>query len=213
MLITLTIKLINNNYNIFDYLIFYIDLYFIELPSIIGQFTFSMIILKSILNLKQLNDNNLNDLTIKNIFDEYNKYYIKFEKEYNIWFIIMFIKILSIFGFYWLYFTNYGNYFHFDPIYGVLFCIFNGIILIEYIYISNYIYNEYNKLKDKLILMGQNKHIDNDNDNFKYLYLLKFISNKQIIVNFIKNNVTSIENAISYLVIGLLAAFIANQII
>eukprot|EP01083_Nonionella_stella_P042747 115419_1 len=209
-----TLEVINGKDSVTQYLLFHIDMCFTEIPTMIAQFTLTVILLHSTLHLDTIRACILteDEIIYSEINGVYKRYYDAFMKDYRIWFVIMNVKILSIALWFWITITNYKIAFTVAPVAGISWSIWNAIIVIEYIYSSNQVTTRYHQFKHELSLIGHDDFMS-PMDYCQYLYLLYSVSNNKLCVTFIKESEVSVKNAVIYVVMFAFCMLITYQIL
>ena len=218
-----SVELANGTDTVYQYILFYIDQYFTEIPSIIAQFTVTVILLRSSLNLKQITskltanidveDDNGNQLiSFVDMNEEYKLYIDEFNKEYKLWSVIMIFKTLSILLWYWINVTTFKRSFIDNPVGGIFWFLWNGMLLIEYIYSSNVLTTTYHEFINRLNGFGFEYNMSESNDFCSYLYLLQYASNNKLVATFVQNKEISIKNAVVYTFIFVFCMLVTYQI-
>ena len=209
----------------FEYILVYFDFYCIEIPSTIGIFTLSLIYLDLELWLKNMNklllpkegnsvviDNDTVKVNVKtqeslNFYDIMIEYKAKYDefKEINHWFNwIVSMKICSNLFWFWY---NINRFKSNDKIYAsVLYCTWNSIIIIEFVYTGNKVNNMYDILKNNVNTYRLFTDINNVDYN-DYLYFCNIITNYALNATFMESLV-SIRNTVVFIAIFLFFKFV-----
>eukprot|EP01084_Bolivina_argentea_P062106 113561_1 len=198
----------------FEALLYLVEMYLLEIPNIFGQFTFSIIVLNTQMQIEELielisayNITNEETEIFKDALSEYKKLYNKLKSEYYpMWFWISILKLFSIILWFWIAITNYKNTMYDSPFAGMLWSLWNLMFLIEFICSSNDLSKSYHKFQDVIWETEDKKEIfQNNNDKLNYLFLRDYVVKHKATVKLMKGGEVSIKNAFVFIAVFIFA--------
>eukprot|EP01084_Bolivina_argentea_P017393 32495_1 len=204
-----TFEYLSGKDDAFIYFLAYVDCIFIEAPTVIAQFTLSVILCIGVAQIDELiKDVEMHGESISfvAIAEKYKIYHDAFENSSRDLCIIMICKQFSILLWFWITVTNLKYTFTVNTWGGVFWTTHNGIIFIEFMWSATKLTKKYYHFRDRLGEMWfegsfediESQDVHNNCGNSDYNLLNNYVQNCSFTLKFIEGEI-SINNIIWYI--------------